>query len=81
MVKFGYFYARDSLNTFLSGLFLLFYSCYPFVLKSMEEIFIILKNREKQNQALREFVAHLITNQGSTYLGCVSTTQLQQKKP
>jgi len=47
----------------------------------MEEIFIILKNREKKNQALREFFAHLITNQGSTYLGCVSTTQLQQKKP
>jgi hypothetical protein len=29
----------------------------------MEEVFIILKNLEKESQTLRKFIAHLQTNQ------------------
>ncbi len=41
---------------------------------SMEEVFVVLRNLEHENQALHEFVAHLQINQASTSLGCVSTT-------
>jgi len=47
----------------------------------MEEVFIILKNLEKESQTLRKFIAHLQTNQVQTSLGCISTTQFQPKEP
>jgi hypothetical protein len=47
----------------------------------MEEIFLVLRNFEQENQTFREFVAHLQTNQTSTSLGCVSTTQPKPKEP
>jgi hypothetical protein len=47
----------------------------------MEEVLGILKNLEHENQAPRESIAHLQTNQASTSLGCVLATQPQPKKP
>jgi hypothetical protein len=47
----------------------------------MEEVLVVLKNLEQENQAFREFVVHLQTNQTSTSLGCVSATQPQLKEP
>jgi hypothetical protein len=47
----------------------------------MEEVLAILKIREQEDQTLRESIIHLQTNQASTYLGCVSTTQPQPKEP
>jgi len=40
----------------------------------MEEVLVVLKNLEHENQTLCEFVVHLQTNQASTSLGCVSAT-------
>jgi hypothetical protein len=47
----------------------------------MEEVLIIFRNLEHENQALCESVAHLQTNQALTCLGCISTTQPQPKEP
>jgi hypothetical protein len=41
----------------------------------MEEVLVVLRNLEHENQALREFVAHLQINQALTSLGCVLATQ------
>jgi len=40
----------------------------------MEEILVVLKNLEYENQTLHESIAHLQINQASTSLGCISTT-------
>jgi hypothetical protein len=48
---------------------------------SMEEVLVVLKNFEHENQALCEFIVHLQTNQASTFLGCIFTTQPQLKEP
>jgi hypothetical protein len=47
----------------------------------MEELFIIHRNLEQENQTFRESVAHLQINQVLTSLGCVLTTQPQPKEP
>ncbi len=47
----------------------------------MEEVLVVLRNFEQENQILHEYVVHLQTNQASTSLGCISTTKPQQKKP
>jgi hypothetical protein len=41
----------------------------------MEEILVVLKNLEHENQALHESIIHLQTNQASTSLGYVLATQ------
>jgi hypothetical protein len=41
----------------------------------MEEIVVVLRNLEYENQALREYVVHLQTNQALTSLRCVSVTK------
>jgi hypothetical protein len=41
----------------------------------MEEILVVLRNFEQENQALHESIVHLQTNQASTTLGYVSITQ------
>ncbi len=48
---------------------------------SMEEVIIVLRNLEQENQTLHEFIAHLQTNQALISLGCVLTTQPQPKEP
>jgi hypothetical protein len=45
----------------------------------MEEVLVVFWNLEQENQALRGFIVHLQTNQTSTSLRCVSTTQPNQK--
>jgi hypothetical protein len=47
----------------------------------MEEILVILKSLEHENQTFHESVVHLQTNQASTSLECISATQPQPKKP
>jgi hypothetical protein len=47
----------------------------------MEEIFVVVKNLEHENQTFHEFVVHLQTNQVSTSLGHILTTQPQPKEP
>ncbi len=47
----------------------------------MEEILVVLKNLEQENQALCESIVHLQTNQASTSLGCILTTKPQPKEP
>jgi hypothetical protein len=47
----------------------------------MEEVLAILKKFEHENKTFREFAVHLQTNQSSTSLGCISTTQPQPKEP
>jgi hypothetical protein len=47
----------------------------------MEEVLVILRNFEHENKTFHEFVVHLQTNQTSTSLGCISTTQPQPKEP
>ncbi len=42
---------------------------------SMEEIFVVLRNFEQENQTLHDFIAHLQTNQVLTILGYVSATK------
>jgi hypothetical protein len=42
---------------------------------SMEEVLVVLRNLEHENQTFGEYIAHLQTNQASTSLGCVSTIQ------
>jgi hypothetical protein len=46
----------------------------------MEEVFIVLRNLEQENQAFYEYVVHLETNQILTSLGCISTMQPQPKE-
>jgi len=46
----------------------------------MEEVLVVLRNLEHENQAFGEYVVHLQTNQASTSLGCISTTQPQPKE-
>jgi len=48
---------------------------------TMEEILVVLRNLEQENQALCECIAHLQTNQASISLGCVLVTQPQPKEP
>jgi len=43
---------------------------------SMEEILIVLRDLEHENQEFCEFVVHLQTNQASTSLGYILATQL-----
>jgi hypothetical protein len=45
----------------------------------MEEIFVVHKNFEHENQTIRESITHLQTNQTSTSLRCVPRTQPQPK--
>jgi hypothetical protein len=45
----------------------------------MEEDLAIFRNLEQENQALREFVVHLQTNQILTSLKCISATQPNQR--
>jgi hypothetical protein len=47
----------------------------------MEEVLTILWNLEQENQTFHEFVVDFQTNQASTSLGCVSSTQPQPKEP
>jgi hypothetical protein len=47
----------------------------------MEEVIVVLRNFEQENQTLHESVAHLQTNQTSISLGCILTTQPQPKEP
>jgi hypothetical protein len=47
----------------------------------MEQVFAVFKNLEHENQALRESIVHLQTNQALTSLGCILTTQPQPKEP
>ncbi len=48
--------------------------------KSMEEVHVVLRNIEHENQTLCEFVVHLQTNQALTLLGCILATQPQPKE-
>jgi hypothetical protein len=47
---------------------------------SMKKVLTILKNLEQENQTLHESIVHLQTNQVSTSLKCISTTQPQPKE-
>jgi hypothetical protein len=47
----------------------------------MEEILVVLRNLEQENQALHEYIVHLQTNHALTSLGCISTTKPQPKEP
>jgi hypothetical protein len=40
----------------------------------MEEVLVVHKNFEHENQAFREYVTHLQTNQALTSLGCILAT-------
>jgi hypothetical protein len=42
----------------------------------MEEVFVIRKNLEHENQIFHVSIAHLQTNQALTSLGCVLATHL-----
>jgi hypothetical protein len=48
---------------------------------TVEEVFVVLRNLEHENQTLREFIVHFQTNQVSTSLGCISGIQPQPKEP
>ncbi len=48
---------------------------------SMEEILVVLKNLENENQTLHESMAHFQTNQAWTSLGYALVTQPQPKEP
>lgn len=41
---------------------------------SMEEVLVMLKHMQQENQSFRESVAHLQSTQTLTSLGCVATT-------
>jgi hypothetical protein len=47
---------------------------------SIEEVFVIFKNLEHENQEFHEFIVHLQINQASTSLGCILATQPQPKE-
>jgi hypothetical protein len=47
----------------------------------MEEVLNVLRNIKLENQTLCEYITHLQTNQASTSLGCISTTQPRPKMP
>jgi hypothetical protein len=48
---------------------------------AMEEILVVFRNLEHENQTLHEIIIHLQTNQVSISLGCVLATQPQPKEP
>jgi hypothetical protein len=48
---------------------------------SMRKVFVVFKNLEYKNQTLHESIIHLQTNQTSTCLGYIFTTQPQPKNP
>jgi hypothetical protein len=47
----------------------------------MEEVLVVLRNLEQENQALYESIVHLQTNHALSSLGCISTTEPQPKEP
>jgi len=71
----GCFYAHDNLNK-LPFYFLLLLSFFVEIMStSIEEILIVLRNFEQENQTLRDFIAHLQTSQVLTILGYVYATK------
>jgi len=51
------------------------------MIASMEEIFVVLKRMQQENQSFCESITHLLSIQASTSLGCVPTTPLPAKEP
>ncbi len=71
----GCFCAHDNLNKLPFYFLLLLSFCVEIMSTSMEEILVILRNFEQENQTLHEFIAHLQTTQVLTILGYVSATK------